>query len=136
MADEMGLGKTLQCIALMWTLLKQSPRSGKQTIDKCIIACPSSLVKNWANELSECFIIVYCFRDPVNSFFSAKWLGAEAPGSLAVDGKGGKADLIEKVNRWGAATGRNVTQPGAPYLSQTLLECLLTCTSISYDCFV
>jgi SNF2 family DNA or RNA helicase len=53
MADEMGLGKTLQCIALMWTLLKQSPRAGKPTIEKCIIACPSSLVKNWANELSK-----------------------------------------------------------------------------------
>jgi DNA repair and recombination RAD54-like protein len=52
MADEMGLGKTLQCIALLWTLLKQSPHSGKPTIDKSIIACPSSLVKNWANELS------------------------------------------------------------------------------------
>lgn len=52
----MGLGKTLQCIALMWTLLKQSPRSGKPTIDKCIIACPSSLVKNWANELSKLHI--------------------------------------------------------------------------------
>jgi len=51
MADEMGLGKTLQCIALMWTLLKQSPHPGKPTIEKCIIACPSSLVKNWANEL-------------------------------------------------------------------------------------
>lgn len=53
MADEMGLGKTLQCIALMWTLLKQSPHPGKPTIEKCIIACPSSLVKNWANELGE-----------------------------------------------------------------------------------
>ena len=51
MADGMGLGKTLQCIALMWTLIKQSPRAGKPTIEKCIIACPSSLVKNWANEL-------------------------------------------------------------------------------------
>lgn len=51
MADEMGLGKTLQCIALMWTLIKQSPHAGKSTIEKCIIACPSSLVKNWANEL-------------------------------------------------------------------------------------
>ena len=47
----MGLGKTLQCIALLWTLLKQSPLPGKPTIEKCIIACPSSLVKNWANEL-------------------------------------------------------------------------------------
>jgi DNA repair and recombination RAD54-like protein len=51
MADEMGLGKTLQCIALLWTLLKQSPHAGKPTIVKSIIACPSSLVKNWANEL-------------------------------------------------------------------------------------
>ncbi|KAF7510016.1 hypothetical protein GJ744_007120 [Endocarpon pusillum] len=51
MADEMGLGKTLQCIALMWTLLKQSPDAGKTTIQKCVIACPSSLVRNWANEL-------------------------------------------------------------------------------------
>ena len=53
MADEMGLGKTLQCIALLWTLLKQSPLPGKPTIEKCIIACPSSLVKNWANELGK-----------------------------------------------------------------------------------
>ena len=53
MADEMGLGKTLQCIALMWTLLKQSPTPGKPTIEKCIIACPTSLVRNWANELGE-----------------------------------------------------------------------------------
>ena len=51
MADEMGLGKTLQCITLMWTLLKQSPEAGKATIQKCIITCPSSLVRNWANEL-------------------------------------------------------------------------------------
>lgn len=25
MADEMGLGKTLQCVALIWTLVKQGP---------------------------------------------------------------------------------------------------------------
>jgi DNA repair and recombination protein RAD54 and RAD54-like protein len=44
MADEMGcviltgrLGKTLQCIALVWTLLKQSPTPGKPTIDKAIV---------------------------------------------------------------------------------------------------
>ena len=40
-----------------------------------------------------------------------KWLGVEAPGALAVDGKGGKAELLEKVSRWVAASGRNVTQP-------------------------
>lgn len=53
MADEMGLGKTLQCITLMWTLLKQSPDAGKSTIQKCVIACPSSLVRNWANEFGK-----------------------------------------------------------------------------------
>jgi hypothetical protein len=47
--------------------------------------------------------------------FSAKWLGAEAPGSLAVDGKGGKAELIEKVTRWIAASGRNTSQPGEDF---------------------
>ncbi|KAH9001179.1 DNA repair protein SNF2 family [Lactarius akahatsu] len=92
MADEMGLGKTLQCIALLWTLIKQSPHAGKPTIDKCIIACPSSLVKNWANELT-------------------KWLGKDTLTPLAVDGKGGKAELLERVARWVAASGRNVTQP-------------------------
>ncbi|KAH9951477.1 DNA repair protein SNF2 family [Amylocystis lapponica] len=92
MADEMGLGKTLQCIALLWTLIKQSPRAGKPTIEKCIIACPSSLVKNWANEL-------------------VKWLGKDAISALAIDGKGGKAEMLERVARWVAAGGRNVSQP-------------------------
>jgi len=52
MADEMGLGKTLQCITLMWTLLKQSPQC-KPMIDKAIVVCPSSLVKNWYNEINK-----------------------------------------------------------------------------------
>ncbi|KAI9064431.1 DNA repair protein, SNF2 family [Trametes sanguinea] len=93
MADEMGLGKTLQCIALLWTLLKQSPHAGRPTIEKCIIACPSSLVKNWANELV------------------VKWLGKDAISALAIDGKGSKAEMLEKVARWVAACGRNVSQP-------------------------
>ncbi|KAE8215657.1 hypothetical protein CF327_g1084 [Tilletia walkeri] len=92
MADEMGLGKTLQCIALMWTLLKQSPVAGKGTIEKCIIACPSSLVRNWANEL-------------------VKWLGAAAPGTLALDGKLSKDDMLLAVRRWCDVSGRAVTQP-------------------------
>ena len=44
MADEMGLGKTLQCITLMWTLLRQGPDC-KALIDKAVIVAPSSLVK-------------------------------------------------------------------------------------------
>ncbi|XP_017784578.1 PREDICTED: DNA repair and recombination protein RAD54-like [Nicrophorus vespilloides] len=67
MADEMGLGKTLQCITLLWTLLQQSPEC-KPTIDKAIIVCPSSLVKNWSNEIT-------------------KWLGGRLC-SLMMDGSG------------------------------------------------
>ncbi|KAI1000134.1 DNA repair protein [Podosphaera aphanis] len=92
MADEMGLGKTLQCITLMWTLLKQSPDAGKSTIQKAIIACPSSLVKNWANEL-------------------VKWLGPDAIQPFAIDGKASKDELQQQLRQWAIATGRSVTRP-------------------------
>lgn len=92
MADEMGLGKTLQCITLMWTLLKQSPR-GKRTIEKCIIVCPSSLVRNWANEI-------------------VKWLGEGALTPLAVDGRSVKSsDLNQALQQWAVASGRNIVRP-------------------------
>ncbi|GAM85532.1 hypothetical protein ANO11243_035390 [Dothideomycetidae sp. 11243] len=92
MADEMGLGKTLQCITLMWTLLKQSPDAGKSTIQKCVIACPSSLVRNWANEL-------------------VKWLGKDAVSPFAIDGKATKEELIQQLHQWSIATGRAVSRP-------------------------
>lgn len=92
MADEMGLGKTLQCIALMWTLLKQSPDAGRGTIQKCIIACPSSLVRNWANEL-------------------VKWLGKGAITPFACDGKASKEELTQQMRSWAMATGRSVVRP-------------------------
>lgn len=92
MADEMGLGKTLQCIALMWTLLKQSPR-GKRTIDKCIIVCPSSLVRNWANEI-------------------IKWLGEGILTPLAIDGKSTKpSEVGDALIQWSTAHGRNIVRP-------------------------
>ncbi|KAL2351643.1 DNA repair protein, SNF2 family [Cryomyces antarcticus] len=92
MADEMGLGKTLQCITLMWTLLKQSPEAGKPTIQKCVIACPSSLVRNWANEL-------------------VKWLGKDAITPFAIDGKATKEELTQQLRQWSIASGRAVTRP-------------------------
>ena len=92
MADEMGLGKTLQCITLMWTLLKQSTDAGKPTIQKAIIACPSSLVRNWANEL-------------------VKWLGPDAITPFAIDGKAGKEELTQQLKQWAIASGRAVTRP-------------------------
>ncbi|KAL3232827.1 DNA repair and recombination protein RAD54 [Nakaseomyces bracarensis] len=96
MADEMGLGKTLQCIALMWTLLRQGPQ-GKRLIDKCIIVCPSSLVNNWANEL-------------------VKWLGPNTVSPLAVDGKksslaSGASSVAEAIKNWAQAQGRNIVKP-------------------------
>ena len=92
MADEMGLGKTLQCIALMWTLIKQSPDAGRSTIQKCVIACPSSLVRNWANEL-------------------VKWLGPDAIHPFAIDGKATKEELISQIRQWSIASGRAVVRP-------------------------
>ncbi|KAK3903154.1 P-loop containing nucleoside triphosphate hydrolase protein [Staphylotrichum tortipilum] len=92
MADEMGLGKTLQCITLLWTLLKQSPDAGKSTIQKAIVACPSSLVRNWANELT-------------------KWLGADAITPFAIDGKASKEELTRQLRQWAIATGRSVIRP-------------------------
>jgi DNA repair and recombination RAD54-like protein len=41
-----------------------------------------------------------------------KWLGKDTLTPLAVDGKGGKAELLERVALWVAAHGRNITQPG------------------------
>ncbi|KAH7322979.1 DNA repair protein, SNF2 family [Stachybotrys elegans] len=92
MADEMGLGKTLQCITLLWTLLKQSPDAGKSTIQKAIVVCPASLVKNWANEL-------------------VKWLGANAVTPFAIDGKASKEELTRQLRQWAMASGRAVTRP-------------------------
>ncbi|TLS23424.1 uncharacterized protein PpBr36_06686 [Pyricularia pennisetigena] len=92
MADEMGLGKTLQCITLLWTLLKQSPEAGKPAIQKAIVACPSSLVRNWANEL-------------------VKWLGADAITPFAIDGKASKEELTRQLRQWAISSGRAVTRP-------------------------
>ncbi|CAL7942975.1 unnamed protein product [Xylocopa violacea] len=49
LADEMGLGKTLQCIAIIWTLLKKGPY-GHPTIKTVLIVTPSSLCNNWNKE--------------------------------------------------------------------------------------
>lgn len=64
LADEMGLGKSLQAIALVWTLLKQSP-TGHPVVKKAVIVCPASLVQNWINEVK-------------------KWLGCDRLNPVAV----------------------------------------------------
>lgn len=84
MADEMGLGKTLQCVTLIWTLLKQSPDCCP-TIDKVIVVTPSSLVKNWQNEFG-------------------KWLGDRVR-ALAVD-SGSKDEIDRDLNYFMSQSGR------------------------------
>ncbi|XP_050390959.1 DNA repair and recombination protein RAD54B [Patella vulgata] len=67
LADDMGLGKTLQCITLLWTMIKQGPYGGKPVIKKVLIITPGSLVKNWYAEIK-------------------KWLGTERLNIFAVTG--------------------------------------------------
>ncbi|KAH9511341.1 DNA repair and recombination protein RAD54-like [Dermatophagoides farinae] len=89
MADEMGLGKTLQCITLCWTLLRQGPEA-HATIDKAVIVAPSSLVKNWYNEIN-------------------KWLGCRINAS-AIDG-GSKEEIDRKLGSFIQTIGRHCCQP-------------------------
>lgn len=53
LADAMGLGKTLTTIALLWTLLKQSPIPGHSVIERALIVCPVSLIDNWLKEFNK-----------------------------------------------------------------------------------
>ncbi|GAA5887053.1 hypothetical protein JCM5296_001580 [Sporobolomyces johnsonii] len=57
LADDMGLGKTIQSIALIWTLLKQTPYfgggGGPGVIERAMIVCPVTLVKNWSSEIKK-----------------------------------------------------------------------------------
>ncbi|XP_036378447.1 DNA repair and recombination protein RAD54-like [Megalops cyprinoides] len=89
MADEMGLGKTLQCITLMWTLLRQSP-DAKPEIDKAIVVSPSSLVRNWYKEVG-------------------KWLGNRIQ-PLAIDG-GSKEEIDRKLEQFMSQRGLRVPSP-------------------------
>lgn len=89
MADEMGLGKTLQCITLLYTLLRQSPEC-KPTINKAIIVCPSSLVKNWYNEFG-------------------KWLGSRLH-ALALDNNS-KEETIKLLERFMANESQRTGTP-------------------------
>ncbi|XP_075228998.1 DNA repair and recombination protein RAD54-like okr isoform X1 [Lycorma delicatula] len=89
MADEMGLGKTLQCVTLLWTLLKQGPNANP-IIDKAIIVAPSSLVKNWCNEIK-------------------KWLGSRVD-PMSIDG-GGKEKVESSIRSFMQSYARRPINP-------------------------
>ena len=63
---EMGLGKTLQCITLIWTLMKQGAK-GVPSIRRTVVVTPSSLAKNWKREfvkwLSPTRLDPYCIGE-------------------------------------------------------------------------
>lgn len=89
MADEMGLGKTLQCITLIWTLLRQSPECCP-LIDKVVVVTPSSLVKNWYNEVQ-------------------KWLSGKI-NCLAID-SGVKKEIDRQLNQFMTLKGGRNPHP-------------------------
>ncbi|GFO23418.1 DNA repair and recombination protein rad54 [Plakobranchus ocellatus] len=76
LADDMGLGKTLQCITLIWTLLKQGPYGGRPVVKKVLVITPGSLVKNWYLEFK-------------------KWLGTERLNVYAVSGDKRVEDFVK-----------------------------------------
>ncbi|KAL6439499.1 hypothetical protein ACFW04_003958 [Cataglyphis niger] len=75
LADEMGLGKTLQCITLIWTMLKKGPY-GKPIVRRVLIITPRSLCNNWNKEFT-------------------KWLGSHRISPYVVDGKNRAKDFIK-----------------------------------------
>ncbi|XP_068083216.1 DNA repair and recombination protein RAD54B [Anabrus simplex] len=79
LADEMGLGKTLQCITLVWTLLKKGPYGGRPVLKRVLIVTPSSLLQNWQKEFS-------------------RWLGMERLQVFAVEQKNKPKDYRQKSN--------------------------------------
>ena len=52
LADDMGLGKTLQSITLLYTLLRKG-MEGKPCCRRVIVVTPTSLVRNWDNEIGK-----------------------------------------------------------------------------------
>ena len=72
--------------------MKQSEIPGKPTIDKAVIACPSSLVKNWANEL-------------------VKWLPGNRINPYSCDNKGTKEQTKKDIENFVSSKGRGVVNP-------------------------
>ena len=70
LGDDMGLGKTLMSITLLWTLLNQGidPKNpSKSAVSRAIVACPTSLVGNWDNEIKKWISGDRCVTFPVRS---------------------------------------------------------------------
>ena len=80
LADDMGLGKTLQSIVVLHTLLKQGFKPGERVARKALVVTPTSLIKNWANEIT-------------------KWVGEDPDLQVVACTESGKGIKIE-INRF------------------------------------
>jgi len=80
LADDMGLGKTLQSIVVLHTLLKKGFKPGERVARKAMVVTPTSLIKNWANEI-------------------AKWVGDDPDLQVVAVTESGKNIKIE-INRF------------------------------------
>lgn len=92
LGDAMGLGKTIQCIALLWTMLKQGPFT-KPVVRRALIVCPGSLVNNWDKEFK-------------------KWLGTTRINVFAVNASENKVETfasatVYPVGHWFIIVCRN-----------------------------
>ena len=96
LSHEPGLGKTLTSLALVHTLLRQSPRgfsggggngggSSRGLIRRAVVACPASLTDNWAAEVH-------------------LWLGSERLRCMVLRGSGAEAASDVAAFKAGSAT--------------------------------
>ncbi|KAI8521239.1 DNA repair and recombination protein rad54b [Branchiostoma belcheri] len=106
LADSMGLGKTLQCLTLIWTLLKQGPYGGRPVLHRVLIVTPGSLVKNWVKEFK-------------------KWLGNERCKVYAV----GQDSRVEEF-------ARSPLYPVMIISYEMLVRCIRDIEKINFDLIV
>lgn len=112
LADDMGLGKTLQSIVVLHTLLKQGFKPGERVARKALVVTPTSLIKNWANEIT-------------------KWVGDDPDLQVVACTESGKGIKIEisrflsnprNRGRWiGREGGRNGRMEGWSVLASKMI---------------
>ncbi|XP_053981198.1 DNA repair and recombination protein RAD54B-like [Hylaeus volcanicus] len=83
LADEMGLGKTLQCITIIWTLLKKGPY-GKPVVKYVLVITPSSLCDNWNKEFGRWLGFHRIFPYVVNTKNKVKDFKKQARNSIMI----------------------------------------------------
>ncbi|VDO99531.1 unnamed protein product [Soboliphyme baturini] len=76
----MGLGKSLQCICLLWALMKRNEGLGQPILRRVLIVCPCTLLRNWEQELR-------------------KWLGFSAMTTYTIYAKTDVAKLLPFPSR-------------------------------------